>query len=101
MFDFPRRASENLANIVQDLIQKIERRITNIRTQQSRWPEQLHDYNEYDNLLADINNLEKRDTKIIGAKMYFEDLVVIFQGNFLKYGWLLENKKTSRKNKEA
>lgn len=101
VLDFPQIASQNLANIVQDLIKKIERRITNIRTQQSRWPEQLHDYNEYDDLLADISNLEKRDTRIIGAKVYFEDLVVVFQGNFLKYGWLLENKKNSRKNKEA
>ena len=33
--------------------------------------------------------------------MYCEDLVVIYQGNILKYGWLIENKKNKRKKQES
>ena len=37
----------------------IEPVFQNIQIIQSRLPKQLHDYNEYDNLIQDIKNLEK------------------------------------------
>jgi hypothetical protein len=44
----------------------------------------MHDYAEYDNLWRDLKNLEKYESKII-AKFYYDDLIVVFCGNYLKF----------------
>lgn len=53
---------------------------------QRRYPEALHDYTEYDNLIRNLRAIENKKSIEIYAKNYFDDLVVIYQGNMLKYG---------------
>ena len=88
-FSFPLIAPYNVSNINESRINKIERKINNIRSIQSRWPESMHDYSEYDNLWRDLKNLEKEElvhnTSKITSRFYYDDLIVIYCGNYLKY----------------
>lgn len=36
------------------------------------------------------------DTKPIFAKQYYANLIVVFKGNYLKFGWMKPNKKKNR-----
>jgi len=58
-FRFPYDTTDKLTQIVHRRKNEILRKIENIQIIQSRLPKQLHDYNEYDNLIQDIKNLEK------------------------------------------
>ena len=78
-------------NIIGDQIREIQRKIVQIRTIQTRWPETLHDYGEYDNLIKDEFDLGKKDTSTVFAKQYYDDLVIIYKGNYLKFGWMITN----------
>jgi len=84
-FAFPLIAPFNVGLINESRISKIDRKMNNIRSIQSRWPESMHDYSEYDNLWRDLKNLENEDTSKITSRFYYDDLIVIFCGNYLKY----------------
>jgi len=51
----------------------------------------LHDYTEYDTLIKELIEIENKKSIEIYAKCYFDDLVVVYQGNMLKYGRLEAN----------
>ena len=63
---------------------------------QRRYPEALHDYTEYDNLIRNLRAIENKKSIEIYAKNYFDDLVVIYQGNMLKYGRSQKNTDPSK-----
>ena len=44
-------------------------------------------------MIEDLLILESRRTDIIYAKIYFSNLVVIYCGQYIKYGFLVPNKK--------
>ena len=58
-----------------------------------RLPKSQFDYGEYENLIEDLQDLENKRSDIIYAKLFYEDLVVVYSGKFLKYGRLIKNKK--------
>jgi hypothetical protein len=59
----------------------------------------LHNYNEYDNLIQDYFNLQSQKGKqTIYAKYYYDDLIILYCGNYLKYGRLVKNKKYVKDN---
>lgn len=60
-------------------------------TIQTRLPVELHDYNEYDNLIQDYRKLESKNCHNIFGKYYFDDLIILYCGNYLKFGRLVEN----------
>ena len=47
-------------------------------------------------MIKDEANLGKKDTSHVFAKQYYDDLVVIYKGNYLKYGFLTPNPKKSK-----
>ena len=49
---------------------------------------ELHDYNEYDNLIQDYRKLENKNCHNIFAKYYFDGLIILYCGNYLKFGRL-------------
>ena len=55
------------------------------RLQLSRLPRELHDYNEYNNMLKDKKMLQMKQKNIIFAKYYYDDLIIIYSGRFLKF----------------
>lgn len=81
-----------MTNIEQDKRAKIAHKLNAIRIVQTRWPRSLHDYTEYDTLLLELRVLENKKVNDIYAKCYFEDLLIIYCGNYLKFGRIGENK---------
>ena len=88
---FPLAAKLNLIQIDEDKKANIERKLENIRIIQTRYPKVLHDYTEYDTLIKELREIENKKSIEIYAKCYFDDLVVVYQGNMLKYGRLEAN----------
>ena len=86
IFDFPLEAKTNLIEIDEEKKRKLEIKLNNIKIVQRRYPEALHDYTEYDNLIRNLRAIENKKSIEIYAKNYFDDLIVIYQGNMLKYG---------------
>jgi hypothetical protein len=56
----------------------------------------LFDYGEYENLIEDLQEMENKRSDIVYAKLFYEDLVVVYSGKFLKYGRLIKNKKKQK-----
>ncbi len=75
---------------------KIEIKLNNIKTVQKRYPWNIQDYTEYNNLIRTLHTIEDRRTVEMYAKNYFDDLVVIYQGNMLKYGRSTKNNKAKK-----
>jgi hypothetical protein len=50
----------------------------------------FHDYTEYDNLISDLEKLENQNQDFgnVEAKIYNDNLVVIYCGNYVKFGVL-------------
>lgn len=67
-------------------------RIRQIWNKQKRLPPSLFDYQEYENLIEDLQDLENKRSDVIFAKLFTDNLVVIFSGQCLKYGRLIKNK---------
>jgi|APSaa5957512535_1039671.scaffolds.fasta_scaffold31547_3 hypothetical protein len=70
---------------------KIEIKLNNINIVQARYPSHLHDYTEYDNLIKSLRAIEDKESIEMFAKNYFDDLVIVYQGNMLKYGRCAKN----------
>jgi hypothetical protein len=63
---------------------------------QARLPKKYFDYSLYDNLIEDLLDLEKRNIETITANIYFDNLAVVYCGQYVKYGYLVPVKKKSR-----
>ena len=100
-FTFSNEAQENLINIEEDKRQKIAHKLNAIRIVQTRWPRCLHDYTQYDTLLHELRTLENKKVNDIYAKCYFEDLVIIYCGNYLKFGRIKDNEDINTKKDGA
>ena len=75
-------------------MKEINQKIEHIKLIQKRLPKALHNYNEYDNLIQDYFNLQsQKGNQTIYAKYYYDDLIILYCGNYLKYGRLVKNKK--------
>jgi len=59
----------------------------------------LFDYSQYENLIDDLIDLEDVRSDNVYAKIYFENLVVVYCGQYLKYGFLRKSKKKANKSK--
>lgn len=80
-----------MSKIVEWRIGQLEKKINNVRVLQSRRPEVLHDYSEYENLWKDLLQVENQDTSLIFAKFYYDHLIVIYCGNYLKFGKVVKS----------
>ena len=98
VFDFPRDASHKLAAQYENKKHDLDREINNIRAAQARLPKKLFDYGQYENLIEDLLELEGKSTDIVYAKVYSDNLVIIYSGQYVKFGRLqAPNKKNSKK----
>lgn len=98
VFDFPRDASQKLVAQYENKKHDLDRKINNIRAAQARLPKKLFDYGQYENLIDDLLELEGKSTDIVYAKIYSENLVIIYCGQYVKFGKLqVPNKKNSKK----
>lgn len=94
-FDFPFDTHTKLKAILRSQEKRIKRKLEHILTIQTRLPKALHDYQEYDNLIQELRKLEDKgqeDDKIF-SKLYDDDLIILYSGNYLKYGRLEKLKK--------
>ena len=64
---------------------------------QSRLPKKLFDYTQYEHLIEDLLELESQEADYVYAKVYYENLVVVFCGRYVKFGRLVPNEKKTRK----
>ena len=94
--EFPLSAKLNMISIDEFKKVNIERKLEKIRIIQTRYPQNMHDYTEYDSLIRDLKEIEERTHIDISAKCYFCNLVVVYQGNILRYGRLQKNKKPNQ-----
>lgn len=99
VFTFPKDAQQKLNDIVEGKKSQLERKIKNIRLRQQRLPKKLFDYSQYENLLDDLVDLEDVRSDLVYAKIYYENLVVVYCGQYLKYGFLKKSKKKASKGK--
>ena len=93
MFEFPRDAFTKMTEVIESKKSVLDRKINNIRMVQARLPKKYFDYSLYENMIEDLLTLESRRTDIIYAKIYFSNLVVVYCGQYIKYGFLVPNKK--------
>ena len=91
-FNFPKDSQEKLEIILENRMKEINQKIEHIKLIQKRLPKALHNYNEYDNLIQDYYNLQSQGNQTIYAKYYYDDLIILYCGNYLKYGRLVKNK---------
>ena len=98
VFEFPRDAFTKMTQIIDSKKNVLDRKINNIRMIQARLPKKYFDYSLYENMIEDLLILESRRTDIIYAKIYFNNLVVVYCGQYIKYGFLVPNKKKAAKN---
>lgn len=68
------------------------------RVNQGRIPKSLHDYFEYENMIDDLIELENIDPAKIQAKIFCENLVVLYCGKYVSFGRLIPNKKKTKKS---
>ena len=101
VFTFPKDAQTKLNDIIESKKASLERKIKNIRLKQQRLPKKFFDYSQYENLIDDLIDLGDAKSDNVYAKIYFENLVVVYCGQYLKYGFLRKSKKKSNKAKKG
>lgn len=77
-----------LGIIIDKLKLNIEREIKNIRIEQSRLSPKYFDYSRYENIIEDLMVLDLKRADHITAKVFFDNLIVIYCGFFLKFGFI-------------
>ena len=60
-------------------------------------PKSFHNYYEYENIIDDLLELEYKDPARINAKIFCDNLVVMWCGKYVTYGRLIPNKKKTKK----
>lgn len=68
-----------------------------ISSTEVRKPRKLFDYSHYENLIDELLELEAKKADYIFAKIYYDDLVVIYCGKYVRYGRIIPNKKKTKK----
>lgn len=101
IFDFPKDSSEKLENIIEQKKTLVERKIKYIWSIQKRLPKEYFDYSEYENLIDDLQVLDGKDSDIVCSRIYYENLVVVYCGQYLKYGFLEKNPKKRNKKDDT
>jgi pantothenate kinase-related protein Tda10 len=76
----------------------LDRKINNIRAAQARLPKKLFDYNQFENLIDELLELEGKEINNVYAKVYHDNLVVVYSGQYVKFGKLVPNKKKNSKS---
>jgi hypothetical protein len=97
-FDYLRDAQEDFADIVQENQNMLDRKMKLLRMNQGRIPKSLHDYFEYEEMIDELIELETIDPARIYAKIFCKNLVVLYCGKYVSYGWLIPNKKKTKKS---
>lgn len=92
----PRDAQDNLAQIFEDTKKSLDRKIKLVRSTQARLPKSNQDYSQYENLIDDLIVLEARKSDHVYAKVFCDNLIVLYCGNCLKFGRLIPNKKKTK-----
>jgi hypothetical protein len=98
IYNFPKDAQEDLSKILENKKANYDRKINSIRLIQSRYPKKLFEYTQYENLIDDLLELESQEANYVYAKVYYDDLVVIYCGRHVKYGRLVPNEKKAKKS---
>lgn len=88
---FPRDALIKLGLTIDKQKIHIERELKKIRIEQARLPKKYFDYSQYENLIDDLQDLEGRRADHITAKMFYENLIVIYCGCYLKFGFIQQD----------
>jgi hypothetical protein len=101
MFDFPRDAQDNLSDILIGKKKKYDRKISNLCKIQTRLPIALHDYSEYENIIDELTILEGRTSNSVFAKVYYDDLIVLYCGKYVKFGKIVPAKKKKTKKSQG
>lgn len=96
-FEFPRDAQEDLQVILDGKKADFDRKIRQNCKIQQRKPPALREYAEFENMIDDLTLLEGRNANVVYAKIFFDNLVIIYCGKYVKYGWLTPNKKKTKK----
>ena len=69
-----------------------------MRINQARIPKSLHNYFEYENLIDELIELENIEPNRVYAKIFCENLVVMYCGKYVTFGRLIPNKKKTKKS---
>jgi hypothetical protein len=96
IFDFPKDAQTKIETLVETQKHTLDMKINSIRASQSRMPKSLFDYSQYENAIEDLLALEGKSTTDVYAGVYGENLVVVYSGQYVKYGKLIPKKKTKK-----
>lgn len=88
IIQFPRDAFKKLGETLDKKQIYLERQIKSIRLEQSKLPKKYFNYAKYENVVEDLQRLEARRSDHITAQIFFENLVVVYCGCYLKYGKL-------------
>lgn len=96
MFEFPNDVAYKLSQIKQIQKDDILRQLHKIKMVQVRLPAEFHDYSTFDSLIMEYQQLEKTQLKNIKCKFYYDDLVILYCGNYLKFGRLIKKKKNKK-----
>ena len=89
---FPIKAIENQIAILDIRKTDLRIRIKLINMTQRIQPSHFHDYSDYDYLIKELKILEAIDVTKITARIFSENLVIVYCCNSLKFGWLQEKK---------
>jgi hypothetical protein len=70
-----------------------------LRNTQARLPKKLYDYTRYEKLIDDTIEMESKKSDHVFAKIFYDDLLVLYCGKYVQYGRLIPNpKKKSKKS---
>lgn len=97
MLDFPKDAQDCLQGILEQKKIILDRKLKLIRQVQERKPRKLFDYSQYENIIDDLIELEGKRSDYIFAKIYFDNLIVIYCGKYIRFGYFYPNKKKPEK----
>lgn len=76
----------------------LDRKIKSIRTIQARLPKSLQDYSQYENLIDDLILLEAKKPDHVFAKVFCDNLLILYCGKYVQYARLIPNKKKTKKS---
>lgn len=49
-------------------------------------------------MIDDLTLLEGKNSNVVYAKVFYDNLIVIYCGKYVKYGWLMPNTKKTKKS---
>lgn len=82
-FDFPKAAQSTFNQINMKKMRHLEMKLEKIRQRYSRLPKKLYDYQEYENVIDDLLELEDKmrgHHRNVNAKFFYDNLVIVYFG---------------------